>query len=96
MASRHPAVYGFSLRKQSRPTNDRGAERLRELAGHEGPDTIYTRCRPNSQLLRFFLRSFSVSNRLRSRMLLGVISTSSSSSMYSRASSSVKVDGGAS
>ena len=43
-----------------------------------------------------FLRSVALSRRLRRRMFLGVISTSSSSAMYSRASSSEKVRGGTS
>ncbi len=43
-----------------------------------------------------FLRSTALSKRLRRRMLLGVISTSSSSWMYSSASSNVNVTGGVS
>lgn len=53
----------------------------------------YVRCR---YFFAAFLRSVAESKRLRKRMLSGVTSTSSSSSMYSRASSSVNVIGGVS
>ena len=51
---------------------------------------------PFRYFLAAFLRSTADSSRLRRRTDCGVTSTSSSSSMYSRASSSVKVTGGVS